>query len=244
MPDHKSEEDMRRKLHRRLCLITGVLAAAFAAPHAQAAPPEAIGFFSGQTAFGQATVEPALDDATGNVVFILTPNGAPLPSKANPHAQDVMYIPVYPTSSTIPGAHLDCQTGAGTGTGNCNHLQVLPFSNPVYDPDPADRSGSSKACQDYNGGRPCTVYLGHDHLIGVPSTGSGFNVAWHVELVLFTPKGFRDGAIDSRITTLSDLDALVASGDAVIAPTPIVFNCSIVAQAVYDQGTPLSFPFP
>lgn len=236
---------MRLRIHHRLYLIVGALAAAmFAAPHGYAAPPEATGFFSGQMAFGQSTVEPALDDATGNAVFLLTPNGAPLPSKANKHAQDTMYIPVYPTSSTILGADLDCQTGAGTGTGNCNHLQVLPFSDPVYDPDPADVSGSSKACQDYNGGKPCSVYLGHDHLIGVPSTGGAFNVAWAVKLVLFTPKGVRDGAIDSRITTLSDLDALVASGDAVIAPTPIVFNCSIVAQTVYQGGTPLAFPFP
>ena len=236
---------MRSRIHRRLCLIVGVLAAAaFAAPHGHAAPPEATGFFSGQVASGQATIEPALDDATGNAVFLLTPNGAPLPSKANSHAQDAMYIPAYPTRSTIAGADLDCQTGAGTGTGNCNHLQVLPFSDPVYDPDPADASGSSKACQDYNGGKPCTVYLGHDHLIGVPATGGAFNVAWAVKLILFTPKGIRDGAIDSRITTLSDLDALVAGGDAVIAPTPIVFNCSIVAQTVYNNGAPLSFPFP
>jgi hypothetical protein len=236
---------MNWRIHHGLCLFVGVLAAAaFTAPNGRAAQPEATGFFSGQTAFGQATVEAALDDATGNVVFLLTPNGAPLPSKANEHAQDTMYIPVYPASSTVAGSDLDCQTGAGIGAGNCNHLQVLPFSDPAYDSDPADESGSSKACQDYNSGNPCTVYLGHDHLIGVPSTGGGFNVAWAVKLVVFTPKGIGDGAINKRVTTLSDVDALVANGEAAVAPTPIVFNCQIVAQRVYEKGAPVTFAFP
>jgi hypothetical protein len=195
-------------------------------------------FFSGQTAFGQATVEPAFDDVTGNIVFLLTPDNAPLPSNAPPAAQDILYLPVYPTASTVAASDLDCQPD------NCNHLNVLPFPNRNYDSDPGDLAGTSKACIDYNSGKPCTVYKGHDHLAGVPSTGGKFSVAWHVELVLFTGKGFTDGAIDTRITTLSQIDALVLSGDAVMAPTPIVFNCQVVPETAYNRGAPLSFVFP
>jgi hypothetical protein len=199
---------------------------------------EVTGFFTGQTAFGQATVEAALDDITGNVVFLLTPNGAPLPSKAPPAAQDALYLPVYPSTSTVPASDLECVPT------NCDHLHVLPFYNATYDLSSADADGSSKACADYNGGLPCTVYKGHDHLVGVPSTGGAFNVAWHVSLVLFTPLGFEHGAINTRITTLAQITALVGNGYAVVAPTPIIFNCQIVSEAVYERGTPLSFSFP
>jgi hypothetical protein len=172
------------------------------------------------------------------VVFLLTPNGAPLPSKAPPAAQDTLYLPAYPTTSSIAASDLDCQPT------NCNHLNVLPFKNPTYDSNPADLDGTSKACKDYNTGDPCAVYKGHDHLVGVPSTGGKFNVAWHVSLVLYTPQGFSDGAIDTRITTLTQITALVANGDAVVAPTAIVFNCQIVPETDYNRGVPLSFPFP
>jgi len=75
----------------------------------------------------------------------------------------------------------------------------------------------------------------HDHLIGVRPTGD-FNVAWHVFLFLFTSNP------STRITTLADLQAAQKSG-LVIGPidSHIVFNCSIVSEAVYAQGTPLSF---
>jgi hypothetical protein len=82
--------------------------------------------------------------------------------------------------------------------------------------------------------------LGHDHLVGVRPAGD-FNVAWHVILVVFTPQGFSDGAINNRMMTLQDVAAAVTKGDAFEASTPIVFNCSIVSQAVYLKGTPLSF---
>jgi hypothetical protein len=202
-------------------------------------------YFSGQTAFGQSTVEPSFDDVTGNTVFLLTPNHAPNPSHAAPPAQSPLYIPVYPTSSTIPADHLDCQSGWATGTGNCTHLQVLPFYDSDYDSNSADANGSSKACHDFNGGKPCTVFLGHDHLVGVASTGGDFNVAWHVYLVVFTAKAFGDGAINSRITTLSQMDGLIVSGDlSNPIPTSIVFNCQVVPKRVYSKGTPVTYPFP
>ena len=36
---------------------------------------------SGQRVFGQTSVEPALDDSTGNLIYLLTPLKSPLPSK-------------------------------------------------------------------------------------------------------------------------------------------------------------------
>ena len=56
---------------------------------------------TGQRAFGKVTVEPAVDDMTGQQVFLLTPNKAPFPSKAPDAAQAPLYLVAYPTSSTI-----------------------------------------------------------------------------------------------------------------------------------------------
>jgi hypothetical protein len=38
------------------------------------------------------------------------------------------------------------------------------------------------------GGEPCTVYLGRDRLIGVPSTGGDSNVVWQITTVFFTAR--------------------------------------------------------
>jgi hypothetical protein len=139
-----------------------------------------------------------------------------------------MYIPMYPADSTINPGILNCQPH------NCDHLNVLPFPAPGYP----------------NGGTTCTQYgfpdaacglvLGHDHLIGVKPVGD-FNVAWHVILVVFTPQGVSDGAINNRLMTLQDVANAVTNGDAFEVSTPIVFNCSIVPLTVYLRGTPLSF---
>jgi hypothetical protein len=184
--------------------------------------------FSGQTAFGQSTVEPAVNDADGSTVYLLTPNNAPFPSNANPRAHAPLYIPMYPVGSTINPAVLNCQPH------NCDHLNVLPFPAPGY-------PNGGATCAEF--GLPagaCGLVIGHDHLVGVPHTGD-FNVAWHVILVVFTPKGVADGAINHRILTLQDMAAVVANGDAFEASTPIVFNCNIVPETVYLHGTPLSF---
>lgn len=189
-------------------------------------------FFTGQVALAQSRIEPAVDFNTGNTIFLLTSDEAPNPSNANPAAQDAMYLPMYPTSSTIPPDHLDCQPT------NCNHLHVVPFVPPGY------TAGSSDVCAKWNGGKPCALYEGHDHLVGAASTGGGFNVAWHVNLVIFTPQGFGDGAINTRITTWTQLAQLITNGDVKVVPTAIVFNCQIVSLATYELGTPLTFAFP
>lgn len=188
---------------------------------------------TGQVALGQSTVEPAFNDANGSVIYLLTPDKSPFPSKANSTATAPLYLVVYPLNSTIDASTLNC-----TPT-NCDHANVLPFPDPDYGALP----GNSTACTDFNGGNPCSLVKGHDHLVGVPPTGD-FNVAWSVKLVFFTSAGFADHAINTRVTTAAQIWALVQSGDAVVADTPIVFNCSRVSSVTYDRGTPVVINFP
>ncbi len=189
---------------------------------------------SGQRTFAQVEVEPAIDSTTGNTVYLLTPLKAPFPSKANQKATAPLYLPLYPLSSTVSASDLNCQPT------NCDHANVLPFQFSGYDPLP----GSSQACVDFNGGQDCALVKGHDHLVGIASTGGDFNVAWSVKLVVFTSKGFGDGAINTRITTLDQINALVANKDVVILDTPITFNCSSTSEQTYVKGTPVVIPFP
>lgn len=78
-------------------------------------------WYSGQRAFAQVTVEPAVDLANGGEIFLLTPNKAPLPSKAADVATAPLYLPLYPASSTIPADTLNC-----TPT-NCDHVQSFIY---------------------------------------------------------------------------------------------------------------------
>jgi hypothetical protein len=172
-------------------------------------------WFTGQRAFGQSTVEPSVDDATGQEVFLLTPNHAPFPSKAPDAAQAPLYMVAYPTNSTIADP-LNC-----TPT-TCDHVASVEV--PWY---PS------------NG-----LLKGHDHLVGIADTGGDYNVAWDVELDVFTQQGFADGAINTRILTLDQLNAAVDAGDVMRIDTGIVFNCSKVSPTTYMHATPLSFPLP
>lgn len=189
---------------------------------------------SGQRIFGQSDVEPAINDATGGSIYLLTPLKSPFPSKSSPAASAPMYIPMYPVSSAVSATGLNCQPT------NCDHLNVLPFPQVDYGVLP----GSATACADFNGGSPCSPVEGHDHLVGIASTGGDFNVAWHVKLVVFTPAAFADGKINTRITALSQIQALVKSGDVFIADTPITFNCSSTSEKTYELGTPVAIAFP
>lgn len=189
---------------------------------------------SGQRTFGQVSVEPAIDSANGNTVYLLTPDKAPFPSKANQVATAPLYLPLYPVTSTVTANDLNCQPT------NCDHVNVLPFSSPDYGALP----GTDQRCVDFNGGNPCSPVEGHDHLVGVAATKGDFNVAWHVKLVVFTHAAFLDGKINTRITTLNQINALVASQDAVVLDTPVTFNCSITSEVTYEKGTPKVIPFP
>jgi hypothetical protein len=182
---------------------------------------------SGQTAFGQATVEPAINYANGSTIFLLTPNKAPFPSKANPRAVAPLYLVMYPSNSTIDPSDLNCQPN------NCDHANVVPFPAPGY-----PNGGTTCVTYGFDAGA-CGLVIGHDHLVGVPHTGD-FNVAWHVTLVVFTQKAVGDGAINNRLLTFQDVANAVTNEDAFMADTPITFNCSIVSSRVYYLGVPLS----
>lgn len=78
-------------------------------------------WYSGQRAFGQVTVEPAVDLANGNEIFLLTPNNAPLPSKAALRAHAPLYLVLYPAASSIEADSLNCQPF------NCDHAQTFGY---------------------------------------------------------------------------------------------------------------------
>ena len=170
-------------------------------------------WYTGMRAFGKVTVEPAINDANGKQVFLLTPDKAPFPSKAGPVAQAPLYLVAYPATSTITDP-LNC-----TPT-TCDHAQSIPGY-----PD---------------GG----AELGHDHLVGLANTGGWWNVAWDVELDVFTPQGFQDGAINTRIMTLDALNQAKTAGDVMGIDIGVVFNCSAVSAATYARATPLNFTVP
>jgi hypothetical protein len=212
-----------------------IVVAGIATTTAWAASPP----YSGQVFFAGGSIEPAINDANGATVYLLTPKNAP--TNANPAAVAPLYLPVYPLASTIDPATLNCQPT------NCDHVNVLPFSNPLY---PLG-TVTVPAFGTFPGGTfTGGTYLGHNHLVGVPPTGD-FNVAWHVYLLAFTPKAAIDGAINTRLTTLDQIAGAVLAGDlintmppqgpanptgAVGIDTGIVFNCAIVSSKVYTQN--------
>jgi hypothetical protein len=183
---------------------------------------------SGQTNYAQQSVEPAFDDMTGNLIYLKTPINAPFPSQSNPRAAAPMYLPMYPTGSSVDP--LNCLPT------NCDHVQVLP----------AGLVAALHLTSVYPTGTISTKYgmltgglvKGHDHLVGVAKTGGDFNIAWHVYLLLFTPHAVADGAINTHLTTLAAIDQAIAAGD-VAGPidSGIVFNCSIVPAGVYNHGS-------
>ena len=219
---------MLLKRHFILAFALGVLAFVFTTINAYAQE-------SGQRVFANVSVEPALDSATGSTIYLLTPIKAPFPSNPNPVATAPLYLPLYPVSSTVVADDLNCQPT------NCDHANVLPFPDPGFY---GELPSTDPACVHFNGGTPCALVKGHDHLVGVAKTHGDFNVAWTVKPVIFTHKAFGDGKINERITTLNQLMSLVASQDVVIAPDLVTFNCSITSERTYELGTPTVIPFP
>jgi len=173
----------------------------------------------GTAAHGGTVIEPVYDDMTGQIRYVSTPRGTPDPVNSNSVAAAPFYLPVYPAGSTVP-------------TLNC---QDVPAENcPDHGPAVA---GLAQALEPgvYGGG-----VIGHDHLMAGPGSHGDFNVAWVPTLVLFTP-----GAAITHITTLAQLNALIASGDVITVPLDgtngfpnLTFHCSVVTAAVYAQGRP------
>lgn len=204
-------------LRRSLLFVTATIAMLLvAAPVSATAAPSGERFVGNESQGRGAAIEPAYDYNTGILTYILTPTGAPFPSKANVHAVAPLYIVVYPSS--YPGWTLNCMGVPG----NCpDHDGLIAGAATAIEP---GVYGSDPA------GVP-----GHDHLIGLANTGGDWNVAWHVYVVLFT----NSAAANSRITTLDQLQGALGGGDAISVDSGIVFNCSAVPASLYWKGTPI-----
>ena len=172
---------------------------------------------------GGGVVEPAIDDANGNTVYLFTPNNAK--THANAHNVAPLYLPVYPVGSGINPASL-----------NCAHM---PADN-CPDHGPGVAGAAKSIMPSVYGSLDGTVpggVLGHDHLVGIASTGGDFNVIWEPVLILFT----NANAAKQHITTLDQINAALAgpNPNAIAVPLPkLDFHCSAVSAALYARGTP------
>jgi hypothetical protein len=180
---------------------------------------------SGEHAVGNTVIEPAYNDSTGTIVYLHTPDKlAPLgshPFGGNQHAAAPLYIVVYPAGSNLT---LNCMAVPG----NCpDHDGTIATVATGVEP------GTY-------GTNPMAV-PGHDHLVGVASTGGDFNVPWHVYIELFTSP-----TAVTHITTLAQLQSAWATGSILATSsgqgvdTGITFICGVVSQSAYDAGQPVS----
>ena len=169
---------------------------------------------SGEVKLGQTVIEPAYDDTTGTLVYLSTPMHAVVhPNFA--HNVAPIYLPMYPVGSTV-------------GTLNC---MDIPVENcPDHGALIAGLAGFVKPNGVYSGG-----VLGHDHLVGIAATGGDFNILWEPVLVLFT----NADAANQHVTTLTQIEAALASHNAIAIPLPpATFPCSVVSGAAYARGIP------
>jgi hypothetical protein len=171
---------------------------------------------SGERAFGQVTIEPAYDDQTGNVIYLLTPDKSPFPTHTSNHAVAPLYLVLYPPGSTV-------------GTLNC---MGVPGNCPDHD---AEVAGAGTSIMPGVYGTDPTLVPGHDHLVAPPAGGGDFNVAWEVVEVLFT----NSAAANTHLTTEAAIEAAVASGDAIEVDLGFAFHCSVVAGSAYWNGAPV-----
>jgi hypothetical protein len=190
---------------------------------------------------GGSVIEPVYNDITGAIGYISTPRGTPNPVNSNPTASAPIYLPVYPTSSTVPlNFTLNCQDTVGPPL---NTVENCPDHGPAV---AAAVQGIASTFTPpftdiYAGG-----VAGHDHLLAPPGTkkdGGDFNVAWVPTLVIFT----NAAAANVHVTTLAQITADVNDGDAIQVPldgsngTPnLTFHCSSVPASVYNNGTPFA----
>lgn len=189
---------------------------------------------SGGVVLGNSIIEPAIEDMTGNPVFILETQKSPFPVKSNASAAAPIYAVLYPLASSVPAGDLDCQPT------NCNHDQVFEMPNTDYGILPAS------LCQQFtpDHGSDCSALKGLDILLGLARTGGDFSVPRHMEFVYFTHKAFTDGAIDTRVKLLTQLQSLQNNGDVMIFDIPITFDCAPVPEQAYGRGTPEVIPYP
>jgi hypothetical protein len=178
-----------------------------------ASPALASGLPTGETKLGQSLVEPAYNDVTGSIIYLLTPDNVPNPTHTSSHAVAPLYLVEYPTGSTV--GRLNCERVPG----NCpDHDGAVAgaaafFMPAVYGPG----------------------VIGHDHLVAPPGHQGDFNIAWNVIEVLFTSKP----AANNHITTLAAINAAIASGDVKTLDLGFAFHSSVVSAAAYNAGTPI-----
>jgi len=211
---------MSRRLVFMAVAASALLAGLWAVPAAASSLPSGERIVGGTAAHGGTVIEPVYDDMTGQIRYVSTPRGTPDPVNSNPVAAAPFYLPVYPAGSTVP-------------TLNC---QDVPAENcPDHGPAVA---GLAQALEPgvYGGG-----VIGHDHLMAGPGSHGDFNVAWVPTLVLFT----NSAAANTHITTLAQLNAMIASGDVKTVPLDgtngfpnLTFHCSVVSAAAYARGVP------
>ena len=204
---------------RRLSLF--VVAASFVLATAAAVPAGAGSTPSGQRFLGQSVLEPVYnDEQAGEIGYIKQPENAPQPVNANPRAWAPFYLVVYPVTSTV----------ASTTTLLCQHLPV--------DNCPTHGNGIAALAQAQEPDVYGAGVAGHDHLMDFPG-GPDFNIAWEPTVVLFTPQGVADGAVNQHILTDAQISVAVSSGDAIKVPLPArTFICASVPAAVYNKATP------
>ena len=206
--------------HPRIARIgVGLLALALAIMLATVAPSyraAASGLPSGERTNGMSTLEPVYDDMSGAIRYVSTPDKAPM--HANPTAWAPFYLPVYPLSAADAIGVVNC---AHTPADNC----------PDHGPEVAGAAMQIMPSV-YGAG-----VWGHDHLMAGPGSGGDFNVAWEPVLVLFTSSA----AANTHITTLAQINAAVASHNAILVPLPqLTFHCSVVSASLYAHSTPVT----
>lgn len=162
-------------------------------------------------------VEPAYNADTGELMYLLTPTGAPFPAVSNPKAASPLYMVMYPPS--------------WSGTLNC---MGVPGNCPDHD---GLAAGIATGAQPSVYGTDPAAVPGHDHIADPPGAPD-WNVAWDVVEVVWTPKAVDEHAI-THLTTDAAIDQAVAYGYAQEIPLGIAFNCSVVSPTVYAHGTTL-----
>jgi hypothetical protein len=187
---------------------------------------------------GGSVIEPVYNDIAGTITYVSTPRGVSNPVNSNPQASAPIYLPVYPTSSTVPLNYtLNCQDTVGAPL---NTVENCPDHGPAV-------AGAVQAIASTFTAPFTDIYAGgvagHDHLLAPPGTkkdGGDFNVAWVPTLVIFT----NAAAANVHVTTLAQINADAQDGDAILVAldgsngTPnLTFHCSVVPAPVYNNGT-------
>ena len=180
---------------------------------------------SGERILGRSAIEPAYNDVTGQLTYLLTPIKSPFPTHTSWHAVAPLYLVIYPASSTVPASfNLNCEGVPGNCPDHDGFVAAVATGNvPAIDPGEPGVYGTNPG-----------AVPGHDHLVAPPASGGDFNVAWEVIEVLFT----NSDAANSHLTTDAAVDAAVKSGNAREVDLGFAFHCSVVPAVTYAQGTP------